>query len=135
MTSETAGTEWIVDAHGCSPQRLCDETILRLVCRRIVDELKLTVLGQPQWHCFPPQNGVTGLTMLSESHLACHTYPEWGLATFNLYCCRDREAWPWEKRLRELLDAQRVAVRKVRRGVGDALPEPAARIARRETTQ
>ena len=118
MTSETAGTEWFVDAHGCSPERPCDETLLRLVCRQIIDELRLTVLGQPQWHRFPPQNGVTGLTMLSESHLACHTYPELGLATFNLYCCRDRAAWPWDTRLRELLEAQQVSVRQVVRGVG-----------------
>ncbi|MCE9555299.1 MAG: adenosylmethionine decarboxylase [Planctomycetes bacterium] len=132
MTSETAGTEWIVDAYGCSAERLCDETLLRLVCRQVVDELKLTVLGQAQWHRFPPQNGVTGLTMLSESHLACHTYPELGLATFNLYCCRDREAWPWEARLQELLEAQRVTVRKVSRGAGDARQEPTARMVRQE---
>jgi S-adenosylmethionine decarboxylase len=119
MSSQSAGTEWIVDAFGCTPARLCDETLLRLVCRQIINELGLTVLGEPQWHRFPPQHGVTGLTMLTESHLACHTYPELGLATFNLYCCRQRAAWPWEKRLRELLGAEQVSVRSVVRGNDD----------------
>jgi S-adenosylmethionine decarboxylase len=116
MSHPSAGTQWIVDAHGCCPQRLCDASLLKHICRQIVEELELTVVGQPQWHSFPPQNGVTGLTMLSESHLACHTYPELEFATFNLYCCRDRAAWPWKARLSELLGAQQVIVRRVSRG-------------------
>ena len=40
------------------------------------------------WHKFGGEGGVTGLIMLTESHLACHTYPEYQTATFNLYCCR-----------------------------------------------
>jgi S-adenosylmethionine/arginine decarboxylase-like enzyme len=53
--------------------------------------------------------------MLTESHLACHTYPEFGVATFNLYCCRERPSWPWDERLREMLGASAVSVRRVRR--------------------
>jgi S-adenosylmethionine decarboxylase len=54
--------------------------------------------------------------MLTESHLACHTYPEHGLAAINLYCCRPRPEWPWEERLAALLGATDVRVRKVERG-------------------
>ncbi|MCE9546161.1 MAG: S-adenosylmethionine decarboxylase [Planctomycetia bacterium] len=132
MISEIAGTEWIIDAQGCLPERLSDEALLRGLCQQIVRDLGLTVLGQPQWHCFPPQNGITGLTMLSESHLACHTYPELGLATFNLYCCREREAWPWEARLEESLGAQLVIVRRVVRGAADLYPLPSAHVAQQE---
>ncbi len=57
--------------------------------------------------------------MLSESHLACHTYPEHRLATFNLYCCSDRPAWPWQPQLASRLGASEVVVRKVVRGTRD----------------
>src|SRR5262249_2032676 len=89
-----AGIEWIVDAHGCRPERLADEAALRALTARIVGELDLRVLDE-RWHRFPAPGGVTGLLLLAESHLACHTYPEAGLATFNLYCCRERADWPW----------------------------------------
>jgi S-adenosylmethionine decarboxylase len=56
--------------------------------------------------------------MLTESHLACHTYPEFGVATFNLYCCRERPAWPWDERLREMLGAHDVCVRSLSRAGG-----------------
>jgi S-adenosylmethionine decarboxylase len=117
----TVGTEWLVDAEGCEPALLQDLPLVRGVCARIVAELDLKVVGEPAWHRFPGPGGVTGLYLLTESHLACHTYPEHGLATFNLYCCNSRPGWPWADRLGELLGAQRVRVRAVVRGAAQAL--------------
>ncbi|MFO0898085.1 MAG: S-adenosylmethionine decarboxylase [Pirellulales bacterium] len=111
-----AGQEWIVDALGCSPARLADLGVVRAVCEAIVRDLGLQVVGAPHWRRFPAPGGVTGLYLLSESHLACHTFPEHGLATFNLYCCRPRAEWPWEARLAESLGAERVELRCVARG-------------------
>jgi len=115
-----AGTELIIDAFECASHRVRDLSCVRSVCDRIIEELGLTVIGIPQWHQFPDPFGVTGLYLLSESHLTCHTFPEFGLATLNLYCCRQRPEWPWELRLQEMLDAKYVEIRNVLRG--NALP-------------
>ena len=112
-----AGVEWVVEAFGCDPNRLRSETNLRGLCERLLADLALTRVGEPLWHRFPGPGGVTGLYLLAESHLACHTYPEHGLVTFNLYCCRPRPRWPWEARLADALVAARVLVREVPRGV------------------
>jgi len=111
-----AGREWIVDASGCSCERLQSLQSVRAVCERAVRELELQVVGQPLWRQFPEPGGVTGLYLLSESHLACHTWPESGLATFNLFSCRRRGDWPWKDRLREMLGAESVSVRIAERG-------------------
>jgi S-adenosylmethionine decarboxylase len=110
------GTEWLVDAEGCSAERLRDVETLRRVCEEVVSDLDLRVVGEPMWHQFPKAGGVTGLYLLTESHLACHTFPETRIATFNLYCCRPRPPFAWEQRLRELLGASRVSVRMAARG-------------------
>lgn len=115
-TSPPAGVEWVVEAFGCDPDRLRSGVALRRLCDALLAELKLTRVGEPLWHAFPGAGGVTGLYLLAESHLACHTYPEHGLATFNLYCCRPRPRWPWEARLADALAAGRVQVREVPRG-------------------
>ncbi|HEV2704471.1 MAG TPA: S-adenosylmethionine decarboxylase [Pyrinomonadaceae bacterium] len=109
------GTEWLVDASNCDPEALRDVGRLRAVFERAIAELELRVVGLPFWHKFPEPGGVTGLALLSESHLACHTYPEFGTATFNLYCCRARPRWNWEAILRETLGATSVSVRVVER--------------------
>jgi S-adenosylmethionine decarboxylase len=110
------GTEWLVDAEGCSAEGLRDIETLRRVCEEVVRDLGLRVVGEPLWHQFPQPGGITGLYLLTESHLACHTFPETRVATFNLYCCRPRPPFAWEDRLRECLGASRVTVRMAARG-------------------
>ncbi len=112
----TAGIEWLVDARGCRPGSLQDVSRLRRLCAAIIAALDLHVVGNGMWHRFPPPGGVTGMFLLTESHLAVHTYPEAGLATFNLYCCRPRPGWPWGEELRRALGATGVTVRTVARG-------------------
>ena len=111
----TTGTEWLIDAAGCDRALLGDLGAIRAVCDQIVTDLGLCVVGEPLWHPFPFPGGVTGMYLLTESHLACHTFPEFGLATFNLYCCRPRTAWPWESKLTALLCARQVTARSVPR--------------------
>ncbi len=110
------GCEYVVDAFDCSPFLLRDPEAMRCLCERIVADLELNVVGEPQWHQFPDPGGVTGLYLLSESHLACHTYPEIGFASFNLYCCRPRTDWPWSRVLSKTLEAGQVVVRRLPRG-------------------
>ena len=122
----TVGTEWLIEASGCDAEALRDVGRLREVFARAIHELDLRVVGEQLWHKFPGHGGATGLAMLTESHLACHTYPEFGVATFNLYCCRERPEWPWAERLGEMLGAAEVRVRSVSRetqAMRDAGPE------------
>lgn len=111
------GTEWIVDAAGCDAEKLRDLDLLRKTFDLIIADLNLKVVGEIHLHQFPaPGAGITGLAMLTESHLACHTYPEYRTATFNLYCCRTRPEWNWEANLKEFLGAAEVKITKIERG-------------------
>ena len=107
----TLGTEWLIEASGCDAAALADLDRLRAVFNRVIRDLELNVLGEIQWHQFDHPGGVSGLALLSESHLTCHTYPEFRAATFNLYCCRERASWTWETTLKEMLGATEVKVR------------------------
>ena len=113
------GTEWLVDASGCTSETLRDEQALRRMFDCIITDLNLQVIGDQMWHSFPTPGGVTGLALLTESHLACHTYPEYRTATINLYCCRERNEWPWAERLAAMLGAQNVTIHMRHRIVPD----------------
>jgi S-adenosylmethionine decarboxylase len=110
-----AGVEWIVEAHGCSSAGLRDLGTLRAVFRSIISDLELHVVGEIIWHQFPETGGITGLALLSESHLACHTFPEFASLCLNLFSCRPRPQWDFAGRLREALGAEEVTVRSVAR--------------------
>ncbi len=115
-----AGAIWIVDAFGCDPEALRSRERVAAVFDAAVRELSLHPVAPALWHVFPGEGGVTGLLPLSESHLACHTFPETGFATFDLHCCRPRGDWAWDERLGALLGATRVVVRRLERGEGAA---------------
>ncbi len=109
------GTEWLIEAAGCSEESLRDESLMRSVFDSVIADLGLKSIDEI-WHTFPGEGGVTGLVALTESHLACHTYPEHRTATFNLYCCRTRPEWNWEANLKKLLGAETVVVTRIERG-------------------
>ncbi len=109
------GTEWLIEAIGCNTDTLRQEDVLRGLFARIVDDLGLQTIDSV-WHTFKGEGGVTGMVALTESHLACHTYPEHATATFNLYCCRTRPEWNWDENLKSELGAERVIVTKIFRG-------------------
>jgi S-adenosylmethionine decarboxylase len=111
------GTEWVVDAWRCRAELLRDLEGILSICQAVIDNLGLTVVGRPQSHQFPGPGGVTAMFLLSESHLACHTYPEHRFATFNVYCCRRRACWDWQRELAERLGAERVMVREIDRSI------------------
>jgi S-adenosylmethionine decarboxylase len=110
------GTEWLIEASGCSADALRDEDVLREVFYRVISDLGLQTIDSI-WHKFPGEGGITGMAALTESHLTCHTYPEHRTATFNLYCCRTRPEWDWFQNLTELIGAEEVSVTKLERGV------------------
>ena len=109
------GTEWMIEATGCDPASLRDESVLRAVLSGVINDLGLKAVGNV-WHKFDGEGGVTGLIALTESHLACHTYPEHQTATFNLYCCKARPEWDWDANLKAILGAVTVSVTKIDRG-------------------
>ncbi len=114
------GTEWLIEAYECDAGKLRETETLRELFRRVVEDLGLKTIGDGFWHQFAGEKGITGLIALTESHLACHTYPEYQTATFNLYCCRARPEWNWEENLRDTVGAQSVKITKIERGVDES---------------
>jgi S-adenosylmethionine decarboxylase len=115
----TGGCEWVVEAHGCDAAALGEVARLQSLFSQIIADLGLKPVAEPLWHKFPGPGGVTGVTMLAESHLACHTFPEFGTLCLNLFCCRSRPEWEFEAALRRAFGAHNVNVRRIDRPYHD----------------
>jgi len=109
------GIEWLVEAFGCSKELLQSRTGLANLFQSIVSDMQLRPVGRSVWHQFPGAEGITGVWLLQESHLAIHTFPEFNSACLNLFCCSQRISLDWNSRLRQLLGATKVRVQECRR--------------------
>ena len=114
-----SGVEWIVEAYGCGAGALADVARLQRLFDAVIGELGLHAVDKPLWHKFPGPGGVTGLCLLAESHIACHTFPEYGSLCLNVFCCRLRPEWDFAAYLRREFAAERVSVRCVMRPYRD----------------
>lgn len=121
------GTEWIIDACGCPAESLRDVVQLRALFDRMIGDLGLTPVAPPAWHAFPDTGGLTGFVILAESHLACHTFPEFGSICVNVFCCRARADFDAAALLSELLGATETRVQRVERHYGQGRDTGGAR--------
>lgn len=115
-----SGLEWIIEAHGCDPETLTNLAKLQGLFAALVRALKLRPLGEAAWHQFSGPGGITGVCLLTESHLTCHTFPEFRSLCLNVFCCRRREEWDFAGYLRSEFGATAVRVRRIERPYGAA---------------
>ncbi len=68
------------------------------------------------FHKFSPQ-GVSGVVIISESHLSIHTWPELGYAAVDVFTC-GTTVDPWDacKYLQEILEAETIKGMEITRG-------------------
>jgi S-adenosylmethionine decarboxylase len=109
------GLEWIIEAYGCDTAALADPPKLRAMFYAIVAAMSLRPVGEPVWHQFPKTGGITGLCLLAESHLACHTFPEYQSICLNLFCCQPRPDWDFTAYFTREFGATAVNVRRIER--------------------
>ena len=69
------------------------------------------------FHSFSPY-GISGVIVIAESHLAIHTWPEYGFASVDIYTCGE-EVQPWKAYdfLEEAFGAKNVSVMEMKRGI------------------
>ncbi|RFU61971.1 adenosylmethionine decarboxylase [Bacillus sp. V59.32b] len=84
---ETMGRHVISELWGCDFEKLND---IELIERTFVDAaLKSGAeVREVAFHKFAPQ-GVSGVVIISESHLTIHSFPEHGYASIDVYTCGD----------------------------------------------
>jgi len=69
------------------------------------------------FHKFAPQ-GVSGVVIISESHLTIHSFPEHGYASVDVYTCGDMDPTIAADYIAQALGSQSSEVTELQRGMG-----------------
>jgi S-adenosylmethionine decarboxylase len=79
-----AGTHLLVDV--LNGTRLDDIEHIEETFRRCIEVSGATLL-HIHLHHFTPNGGVSGVAVLSESHISIHSWPEYGYAAIDIFMC------------------------------------------------
>ena len=81
------GRHIIVEYYDCSPEALNDVVHIEKSMESAAEEAGATIINST-FHHFSPY-GVSGVVVIQESHLAIHTWPEYGYAAVDIFTCGD----------------------------------------------
>ncbi len=104
-----------MEFHDCDGAVLDDVEVIEALLRRAAEAARTTIVAS-MMRPFDP-HGVTGVLVLSESHLSIHTWPESGYASVDLYSCGESTPEAAYRILSQGLRSRRSEVLMVTRGL------------------
>ena len=112
------GKHILAEYFECECTYLDNEPAIRNLMREAASRTGATIVGDI-FHHFSPQ-GVTGVVVIAESHLAIHTWPEFQYASVDLFTCGTTvDPWIGFDYIRETLQSKRWESKEIIRGVLD----------------
>ncbi len=108
-----AGTHLIIDLFGA--KRLDDLKHIERTLKRCVEVAGATLL-HIHLHHFTPNGGVSGVAVLSESHISIHSWPEADYAALDVFMCGESKPHLAIDVLKQAFSAQDVVVKEHKRG-------------------
>jgi S-adenosylmethionine decarboxylase len=111
-----AGTHLLADFHGVSAALLRDAKTLERLLREAARQAGAQVLSS-HFHTFGEDEGVTGVVLLSESHISIHTWPEAAFAAIDVFMCGSAEPKRAITELKRVLAPERLDVKEAARGL------------------
>jgi S-adenosylmethionine decarboxylase len=113
---ETMGRHVIAELWECEFDKLNDVNFIE---RTFVDAALKTgaEVREVAFHKFAPQ-GVSGVVIISESHLTIHSFPEHGYASIDVYTCGDLDPTIAAEYIADALGSKTRETMELPRGMG-----------------
>ena len=83
------GRHIIAELYGVSADFIAREERVREIMDKVINEAGIEVVGS-LYKQFNP-HGVTGIILISESHISIHTWPEYELVNLDIFTCGDHD--------------------------------------------
>ncbi|GAB4364892.1 MAG: adenosylmethionine decarboxylase [Calditrichia bacterium] len=112
---KTLGRQILVEFFDCDEKILNDVGLIEFYMKKAAIECGATIVNSV-FHTFNP-HGISGVVVIAESHLAIHTWPEYGYAAVDVFTCGDTvDPWIATRVLEECLKAESKKTVELNRG-------------------
>ena len=104
-----------VDLYGCDEKLLDDMEAIRVIARRMVEEIGAQIVEECT-HKFEPI-GVTYIAVITMSHFSIHTWPEYGYAAVDVFSCEEEVPQKLADCLKKAFGAKSAVTNEFKRNV------------------
>ncbi|MDP2731250.1 MAG: adenosylmethionine decarboxylase [Dehalococcoidales bacterium] len=109
------GSHFLVELINCPPDKLRKVKDVKQIMDEVIRKSK-TSLVDVAFHQFEPE-GVSGVFLIKESHVAIHTWPEESYAAADIFTCgQEMDAYIAIEVMKEKFEAEQVRYRIIPRG-------------------
>jgi S-adenosylmethionine decarboxylase len=119
---KSLGRHLLTEFYGCDREILNDPDRIK----RIMEGAAITSgasIVQSVFHLFNP-HGISGVVVIAESHLAIHTWPEYGYSAVDIFTCGEEvDPWRAHQYLKKKLKAGSTSTMELLRGKIDSKGE------------
>ncbi len=112
---DALGNHILVEFTGCSPEVMNDVITIEREMVEAAVQAEMTVINST-FHHFSPY-GVSGVVVVQESHLAIHTWPEYGYAAVDIFTCGPTNIWAAFDHLEKIFQSKNYSAIQMKRGV------------------
>lgn len=110
------GRHILAEIYGCDSNILDNCDLIEDIMVKAAIEAGAEV-REVAFHKFSPQ-GVSGVVVISESHITIHTWPELGYAALDVFTCGNNvNPWSACNYMTKMLKAKNVTATEIKRGV------------------
>ena len=112
---KSLGRQLVIEFFNCDEEVLSNLEDIESAMNQAALEAKATIVNSV-FHHFSPY-GVSGAVIVAESHLAIHTWPEYGYAAVDVFTCGE-EVDPYKayEYLKDKFNSKSVKVKELNRG-------------------
>jgi S-adenosylmethionine decarboxylase len=114
------GPHLMLDLAGCNAEILDDLDACFELLNKLPEEIGMTKITQPYVFRYrglvPEDEGITGVTVIAESHISLHTYPIKGFAFVDLFSCRPFDVKSAAEHIVQFFECKSPAIHMQHRG-------------------
>jgi S-adenosylmethionine decarboxylase proenzyme len=113
---QALGRQILVEFYECDPGVLKDRNAIDAAVNEAVKISGATIVTST-FHTFSPF-GVSGVVVIAESHVAIHTWPEYGYSAVDIFTCGENiDPWAIHDHLKEVFHSKNTSSMELKRGV------------------
>lgn len=113
---QALGRQILVEYYDCNNEVINDVSKIESMLLEATRRSNASIISH-NFHKFSP-HGISGTVVIAESHVAIHTWPEYGYAAVDIFTCGETiDPWVIQEYLKEGFESGNVSSMEMKRGM------------------